>query len=101
MVPVKLRLCVPYKCHIPEAWSCSLIMFNVKVDGIDFHVKADDGRGGICKGWHRHEWDVLKRKCDHLRNPLPDFHPGDTIEMFLENCCGVMEIYAKSEGATQ
>ncbi len=100
-VSVKLRLCVPYRCQILEAWSCSLVMFNIKVDGIDYHVRADDGRGGICRGWHRHEWDPRKRKCDHLRNPLPDFNPGDTIEMFLENCCRVMKIDATDKGATQ
>jgi hypothetical protein len=98
---IKLRLCIPYRCEIPEAWSCSLIMFNVKVDGIDYHVKAPDGRGGTCRGWHRHEWDTVKKKCDHLRNPLPDFKPGDTIESFVSSCCEVLNIYAANEGAMQ
>lgn len=97
---VRLRLSIPYRSNLPVAWRCSLIMFNVRIDGICHHLTAPDGRGGACRGWHRHEWDIVKRSCNDLRNPLPEFDPGDTIEAFVVRCCEVMNIRA-TEGAEQ
>lgn len=68
-------------------------MFGTQIDGIDHHVKAWDGRGGICYGWHRHEWDAVKRTCRDFRKALPNFDPGDSIELFVLRCCDVLGIH--------
>jgi hypothetical protein len=88
---VGLRLCMPFRCDIPEAWTASLIGFNTRVDGICHHVKASDGRGGLSRGWHRHEWDPLKRTCKDLRNEIEFDHQG-TKEGFITSACEVFRL---------
>jgi hypothetical protein len=87
-VTVGLRVCIPFRCDIPESWTASLIVFNTRVDGICHHVKSSNGRGGVCRGWHRHEWDYLKRTCKDLRNEIQFDHQGSK-DGFLRAACDV------------
>ncbi len=45
------------RLDVPEAWAMALLHHNVRIDGIDFHVKdytASDGTRRL--GWHRDLW---------------------------------------------
>ena len=72
-------------------------MYNTKIDAIDHHLKAPDGHGGTCRGWHRHKWDPATKTCERFREELPEFDPGDTIELFISRCCEVMRIRGEAE----
>ena len=99
-IHLRLRLCIPYRSDEPVAWRSSLLVFNQKIDGIDFHITAPDGHGGKCRGWHRHIWEPTERTCEPFRTELPLFDPGDTIEMFVIACCAVMRIAERSAGTS-
>ena len=90
-VSISLRLCMPFKCGIPETWTAALIMYNMRVDGICHHVKASNGRGGVSRGWHRHAWDPVKRTSRDLRYEI-DFDHGGTEAGFVLSACKVMGV---------
>jgi len=94
---IGLRLCIPFRCDIPEAWTASLIGFNTRLDGICHHVKASNGRGGVSRGWHRHEWEPTKRTCKNLRNEIEFDHQG-TKEGFVTTACEVFGLILELNG---
>ena len=97
-IRVRLRICAGLRSSTPESWTAAIIVFNERIDGICHHVKAPDGRGGIVRGWHRHEWNSVARSCKNYRNELPTFDPGDSMESFILMCCREFGVILEQEG---
>jgi len=99
VVTVRLRICGSLRCPLPETWSAALILFNERVDGICHHVRAPNGRGGIARGWHRHEWSSVTRSCKNFRNELVGFDPGESMEAFILLCCDAFGVILETEAS--
>ena len=97
-VAVRLRICGNLRSNIPESWTASILAFGVQIDGIDHHVKAPNGRGGKCRGWHRYEWNPSTRSCRDWRNEMPNFDPGESIGTFVLAVCERFRVILKEEG---
>lgn len=100
-VQVRLRVCGNLRCAIPESWSAAIIVYSERVDGICHHVRAPNGRGGMARGWHRHEWDPVRRSCKNYRNELPGFDPMGNMEAFILRCCAEFGVTLEEEGGGQ
>lgn len=110
LVSLSLRLCFKARCAIPEAWTCAVVMYGIRIDGIDHHARAViDIHGKPCVGWHRQGWDPLNRTSERVYECLPAFaseasgNPGDpakldTLEALVSRCCDELGFRLKEGG---
>lgn len=98
-VSVQMRLCIKKRWHIPETWTCAVVMYGIRVDGIDHHTRPVlDMLGRKCHGWHRHGWSSIKNTADGYYECLPSFGPIDTLEEFVQRCCDELGFNLKEGG---
>jgi hypothetical protein len=95
---VRMNLSIKARSRVPESWTCALIMFGVRVDGVDHRAKHNDGYGGVCRGWHRHAWNTSRLTSEGFLKCLPDFSRPQTLEQFIHSCCTLLSIKL-SEGS--
>ena len=78
----------------PTAWTVSLKLHMVRIDGIDHAFKYRDKDGAKHVGWHRHFWgnDSESRNDAHIHEPIDDFDDVFMIEEFLIRALKVMRV---------
>ena len=100
-VAVRLRLCIKNRWHLPETWTCSAVMYGIRVDGIDHHVEVTDVKGQPCRGWRRHGWDPVRRSVDGLYECLPEFGPLESLADYVAGCCAELGFRLEKGGTEE
>lgn len=94
---IQVRLIVVVPTFRRKTWSLSLLLNDIRADGIDWHVTTyTDTEGAKRIGWHRHIWCPQRRTGEALRQHLPDFDPATTEDFILEGF-SIMGVSLKGE----
>lgn len=88
---VQLRLNIACKARFVQAWSASLKLHGVRIDGVDHHDLYRAADGQQARGWHRHGWDPARQQQTE-RIPLDGFGHVADIETFVRRVCETLGV---------
>jgi hypothetical protein len=91
-VYVDLRLNLACTTQHIQAWSCSLKLQTIRIDGIDYHTRFLSADGTIARGWHRHGWDPARRIEQTIRLPIQGFDDVKDLHTFVQRLCKLLRI---------
>lgn len=87
---------------IADSWHVSLLLYNVRIDGVGYERRFRSIGGAWCCGYHRHRWnpETLRGEGKEAMTLWPA-HPTEmTVRGFLERVFNEMNISYKDQDAT-
>jgi hypothetical protein len=78
----------------------TLLMDNLRIDGIDHEERVDDHRGYTGTGWHRHIWNADVRHSE-AKECLEGFGQFGSRLDFVRDACGLLGIELKEGGGEE
>jgi len=63
-VSIPIRWTMSCRSFNALCWKTSLLLENVRFDGIDYEQRVKDHRGFLGSGWHRHIWESALQHGD-------------------------------------
>lgn len=94
---IPLRWAISCRGARPNCWRTTLLLENIRFDGVDFEPKFLDHLGITRHGWHRHIWNPVTGNSDP-KEALEDFGNFGTRREFVRDACRVLGIELKASG---
>jgi hypothetical protein len=96
-VTLPIRWTINCRGPHPRSWGMTILMDNVRIDGVDHEQRVKDHRGQIGSGWHRHIWNPASKHSDD-KECLDGFGNFVTRREFVRDGCELLRIELRESG---
>ena len=98
LATVTLRWTMCHRSQKPHNWSMSLLLHDIRIDGVDHEWMVKDHRGHKCSGWHRHIWSPGEESCEKSKECLDNFGRFAAFPEFMRDGCALLRIVLEEGG---